>query len=266
MVSARGGSSDGAAAQKVVKGSVLRRVVQWGLDRGLSVGYGLIYDYIFECFAPYQALRREVLRAVEGAAPPDVERRNVRILDVGCGAGNFSLMLAEAGFTVVGLDAYDPLVTLAQEKRRAQHLPNVAFTHGDLTRDSPFPVDHFDQLINVHFLYAHENPTVVLGAAYRVLKRGGHAIFVNLTRRVPVWTTFESTRATRGLRAALHSLLWVLPNSIFETLRHRSGPYYWDEAEFGANLRQAGFEVLELRRTFFDNASLLARVTKPGSS
>src|SRR5204863_2797347 len=99
----------GPATAEVVMSS-LHGGLQWGVDRVLSVGYGLMYDYIFERFAPYQALRREVLRAVEAAVPPGVERRDVRVLDVGCGPGNFALMLAEAGFTVVGLDGYDALV------------------------------------------------------------------------------------------------------------------------------------------------------------
>ncbi|HEV8613868.1 MAG TPA: methyltransferase domain-containing protein [Methylomirabilota bacterium] len=240
-----------------------RRGVQWGVDRVLSVGYGLMYDYIFERFGPYQALRREVLHAVEAAVPAGIERRDVRVLDVGCGPGNFSLMLAEAGFTVVGLDGYDALVTLAQEKRRAQRLPNVAFKQGSLTENGPFPPEQFDQLINIHFLYADSNPTHVLRAAHRALKPGGHAVFVNLTRRVPVWTTFQALKEARGLQSAVAALLWVLPNSLFETFRRQTGPHYWNEPEFRARLEEAGFEVADLRRTFFDDASLIATARKP---
>jgi SAM-dependent methyltransferase len=245
----------------MVSGSV-RSGVQWGVDRVLSVGYGLMYDYIFERFAPYQALRREVLHAVEAAVPPGVERRDVRVLDVGCGPGNFALMLAEAGFTVVGLDSYDALVTLAQEKRRAKRLPNVAFKHGSLTADGPFPPDQFDQLINIHFLYADADPTQVLRAAHRALKPGGRAVFVNLTRRVPVWATFMALKQSAGLRPALAALLWIMPNSMFETFRRQIGPHYWNEQEFRAHLGETGFDVVDLRRTFFDGASLIATVRK----
>jgi 2-polyprenyl-3-methyl-5-hydroxy-6-metoxy-1,4-benzoquinol methylase len=241
----------------------VRGGLQSGLDHMLAVGYGTLYDYIFERFPPYQRLRSEVLGLVQAEATD--ERGRVRVLDLGCGPGNFSLMLAEAGFSVVGVDAYAPLITLAQEKRRAQRLSNLAFKHGDLVRGEPFPPEQFDQVINVHFLYAHPDPAAVLRAAYRVLKPGGHAIFVNLTRRVAVWATLRDMFARHGLVAALNTLLWVLPNTIFETVRRQTGPHYWDEQRMTDQLRGAGFELVALRRTFFDDASLLATVRRPAT-
>lgn len=235
--------------------------VQWGLDRMLAVGYGVVYDYIFERFRPYQGLQRDVLALVQDQAPAD--RAGVRVLDIGCGPGNFSVMLAEAGFSVIGVDAYDPLISLAQEKRRAQRLSNLAFKHGDLVKDAPFRPEQFDQVINVHFLYAQADPAAVLRAAHRVLKPGGHAVFVNLTRRVPVWATVRDVSRRDGIVPALKALVWVLPNSIFETVRRPMGPHYWDEQRMTEHMRQAGFELIDLRRTFFEGASLLASVRKP---
>lgn len=237
--------------------------LQWGLDHMLAVGYGTLYDYIFDRFPPYQRLRSEVLELVATEAAD--QRAGVRVLDIGCGPGNFSLMLAEAGFSVIGVDAYGPLISLAQEKRRAQRLANLAFKHGDLVQGELFAPAQFDQVINVHFLYAHPQPAAVLRAAYRVLKPGGHAIFVNLTRRVPVWPTLRDVTERDGIVPALKTLLWVLPNSIFETVRRQTGPHYWDEQRMSDQLAAAGFEVLALRRTFFDGASLLASVRKPVS-
>lgn len=237
--------------------------LRWAVDRALAVGYGVVYDYIFERFDPYRALQQEVLdvvRAAAGARTP----REVRVLDIGCGPGNFSLLLAGAGFSVIGVDAYEPLVTLAQEKRRAQHLPNLAFKRVPLAHTTAFPAAHFDQVLNVHFLYAHPDPDAILREAERLLAPGGHGVFVNLTRRVQVCPTFRRLRKDAGWSTALGSLLWILPNALFENLRPRqTSPHYWDEAQFAERLRTAGFEVLELRRTFFEGASLLAWVRKP---
>src|SRR2546425_11751344 len=84
--------------------------IRWWLDRMLSVGYGVVYDYVYPRFSYYQRLQREVRDLVEAAVPARVERRDGRVLDVGGGPGNFTCALAEAGVTVTGLDSYPALV------------------------------------------------------------------------------------------------------------------------------------------------------------
>jgi ubiquinone/menaquinone biosynthesis C-methylase UbiE len=254
-----------ATPLREVMSSVLRWV-RWGLDRMVSVGYGVVYDYIFESFTPYQDLQREVLQLVEAGAPKAASRRDVRILDLGCGPGNFSLRLAEAGYSVVGLDRYGSLIDLAREKRRAKRLSNIAFQHADLAKGSTFREGSFDQIVNIHSLYVHPAPDQKLKEAYRILKPGGYAVFVNHTRRVTLGSTFVEVHRRESLGAALRSLLWVVPNNVFEATRKRTGPNYWGEAAFTAHLQSAGFTVLETRRTFLNGASLLvwARKDAPG--
>jgi ubiquinone/menaquinone biosynthesis C-methylase UbiE len=235
--------------------------VQWSVDRMLSIGYGVVYDYIFERFTPYQKLQREVLALVASAAERATKREDVRVLDVACGPGNFTFLLAEAGFSAVGLEAYGALVELAREKRRAQRLANLAFRHGDLA-DGSLRERSFDQVVNIHALYVHPEPERLLREAYRVLKPGGHAIFVNHTRHVGLLSTFGEIKRREGVAAALGCLVWVLPNAIFEATRRRIGPHYWAEEEFSAKLRAAGFTVLETRRTFLNNASVLVWARK----
>ncbi len=235
---------------------------EWSLQRALTVGYGVVYDYIFDRFAPYQSLSGEVLACIKAGTPADVARRDVRVLDIGCGPGNIALLLAEAGFSVLGIDPYEPLVELAREKRRARRLGNVAFQQANVDTGDPRWIGAFDQVVNVHSLYAHPRPLEVLRQACRALKLGGRGVFVNFTRRVPLCSTFQAIRRREGLGSALRCLRWVLPNAIFEAIRQPIGPHYWAEAEFAAHLHEAGFTVLDLRRTFFDNVSLLAWVRK----
>src|SRR5216117_2678251 len=76
------------------------------LDRALAVGHRVVYDYVYPRFSHYQRLQAEIRDLVEAAVPARLERREVRVLDVGCGPGNFTCALAEAGFNVTGLDSY----------------------------------------------------------------------------------------------------------------------------------------------------------------
>jgi len=250
-----GAETRGPAAAEGIMGAVVR-ALQWGLDRMLSVGYGVVYDAIFERFQPYRDLQADVLELVEKGAPHG-PRRDVHVLDVGCGPGNFTFVLAEAGFSTIGLEAYAALVELAREKRRAKRLVNLAFRHGDLAEGAGGRGGSFDVVVSIHGLYVHPEPLTLLHEAWRVLKPGGHAVFVNPTRRVGPWSTFREIKHRDGLRGALASLLWLVPNSIFEVARKRIGPHYWDENQFAENLKAAGFTVLGTRRTFLNGASVL---------
>jgi len=231
--------------------------VRWGVDRMLSVGYGLVYDYIYEQFGPYQQLQAQVLELVTAGVPAGTLKRDVHVLDIGCGPGNFTFVVAEAGFNVIGLESYAALVELAREKRRAKRLANLAFRHGDLADGAGIREASFDEVVSIHSLYVHPQPETLLKEAYRILKPGGHAIFVNHTRQVAQWSTFNEIKRRDGIKPALASLLWLVPNSIFEAARRRIGPHYWDETRFSTNLRAAGFTVLQARRTFINGASLL---------
>ena len=55
----------------------------WTIDRMLSVGYGLVYDYIFEQFGPYQKLQAEVLDLIAASSRDVTDRRTVQVLDAG---------------------------------------------------------------------------------------------------------------------------------------------------------------------------------------
>jgi ubiquinone/menaquinone biosynthesis C-methylase UbiE len=255
-----------APAAEVVMGS-LHGGLQWAVDRMLSIAYGLVYDYIFEQFGPYQQLRAEVLGVVEASATAaeSSDRRAYQVVDVDCGPGNLTFVMAEAGFSVLGLEPYGALVELAREKRRAKRLANLAFSQGDLSsaklRDASY-----DMVVNVHSLYAQASPQTMLAEAHRVLKPSGHALFVNHTRRVEVRATFRAMRAQLGTAAALRCLLlWLLPHRMFEAARRQIGPHYWNEVDFRRNLATAGFEVLETRRTFLNGASVLVWARKNAS-
>jgi SAM-dependent methyltransferase len=238
---------------------LLPTVLRAALDRCLAVAYGPVHDLIVERFTPYRALQREVLGFVEAGAPAGVYRRSLRVLDIGCGPGTFTAALAAAGFSALGIDRYTPVLDIARETRRARRLTHVSFSRLDM---DAFADAEFDQVVSIHSLYTDPAPEVVLAQAARVLKPGGHAVFVNHVRRFPLVQTFRAARRTAGWVYALGALLWLIPNCVFELTRRPVGPHYWDETQLTERFSAVGLTVLQLRRTFLDGGSVLVWARK----
>ena len=217
------------------------------VERSVAVGYGLIYDAIFRSFAPYRTLLAEVLEYAGRSLEP-----GARVLELGCGTGNFSLALAERGYSVVGEDPYGSLVARARRKAEARRLANVTF------RAAPGADGGYDLALSVHVLYAHPDPLRELARAFSRLRQGGHAIVINFAESAPVVATAREVWSRQGAGAALASLLWLVPNVLFDLVRGRRQSHFWKVSEFRSRLEDVGFEVLEVRPTFLNGISLLA--------
>jgi len=234
-------------------------VVRSALDRCVAVAYGPVHDLVVERFEPFRALEHEVLDLVELAVPAGTPRRSVRVLDIGCGPGTFTAMLAAAGFSTIGIDRYTPLLDVARETRRSRGVTNISFSRLEL---DAFGDAEFDQVVSINSLYLHPDPERMLAHAARVLKPGGHAVFVNHMSRFGLRRTFRTAVRRRGWLYALATLRWLIPNRLFEVVRCPIGPHYWDEAQLAARFAEAGFTVLDLRRTFLDGGSALVWARK----
>lgn len=102
-------------------------------------------------------------------------RRGDRVLDVGCGPGNYTRMLAEAseGGLTVGLDASEAMVAAAAE----QGGENLAYLRGDAAA-LPFEDETFDAACSVGVLHLVERPLTALAEMVRVLAPGGRLTVV----------------------------------------------------------------------------------------
>ena len=59
---------------------------------------------------------------------------HTRILDIGCGAGRFSLALAKSGAQVTGTDVSSEMIMAAKELAEKEHQKNVSFFHADWSK------------------------------------------------------------------------------------------------------------------------------------
>jgi SAM-dependent methyltransferase len=232
--------------------SFLRR----SLERLVASSYGFAYDRIVEPFAPYQGLLHEVrdlvARSAAGAASP-----TVKVLDAACGTGTVALALARDGYQVTGLDAVEPLIRTARERGARLTAARADFQHLDIGAQPVPGAGTYDVVISMHTLYWHPQPAAFLQGCRRALRPGGHGVFLTYSRPARVGRTFRELRRRHGLAAALGALRWLVPTALFECFRDYE-PHYMSPAEFHSALRDAGFELLEARRSFLAEISLLA--------
>ena len=99
------------------------------------------------------AEERDAWKRVLGEA---LARSGLDILDVGCGTGEMSLVLAEMGHNVQGVDLSEKMLSRAREKARASRL-KVKFSIGDAER-LKFDPGRFDALISRHVLWTLPHP------------------------------------------------------------------------------------------------------------
>ncbi len=115
------------------------------------------------------------------------------LLDVACGQGRHSIALARGGFSVVGLDASEPLLAHARAAAAVEGV-ELSFVAGDM-RALPY-VNCFDAAINIYTAFGYfgdeaENMAVLAGIA-RALKAGG-TLVMELAHRDRVVNGFQPT-------------------------------------------------------------------------
>ena len=147
--------------KEVIKGQWDKR----GSDYDHSPGHGIHSEHEKEA---WKSLLRQAL---------GTENEKLDILDVGCGTGVISLLLAELEHSVTGIDLSEGMLEKAKEKARIFNLP-VEFKNGD-AENLPFEDEAFDVVTNRHLLWALPNPEKAISEWKRVLKPGGKVIIVD---------------------------------------------------------------------------------------
>jgi len=108
--------------------------------------------------------RREKETVLDAVDP--VEDR--RMLEVACGTGRFTVMLADRGADVVGMDISAAMLQQGREKAQSMGVEeNLGFMRGDASR-LPFPDDHFDAVFAMRFFHLADRPASFLSEMRRV--------------------------------------------------------------------------------------------------
>ena len=108
-----------------------------------------------------------------------VPARCRRALEIGCGAGEFSRLLARHSEHVLALDLSSQMISLA--RRRSKLYPNIDYVEADVMA-SDFPDGEFDCVATLTTL--HHLPTeAALRKIRKALKPGGVFLCLDLYRR-----------------------------------------------------------------------------------
>lgn len=104
------------------------------------------------------------------------------VLDLGCGTGSLSLLAAEEGHHVTGVDRSAAMVDLARAKLAGR---DAVFLLGDATAP-PVGEERFDVVLVRHVLWALPDPGRVLRHWRELLRPGGRLVLVE-----GVWGTIH---------------------------------------------------------------------------
>jgi 2-polyprenyl-3-methyl-5-hydroxy-6-metoxy-1,4-benzoquinol methylase len=165
--------------------------------------------------------------------------RNGRFLELGCGAGNITLFMAEKGFEAYGIDVVPEAITWAKEKIR-ESSASADFRLGNVVDLKSYSDRFFDFVFDGETLHCIIVPDrkSCLASVFRTLKPGGFFLAgANLVNE-------EISK-----RVDLGSGCCFDPQS--QCLYRNGVPYYYlsREQEFLKEIREVGFQVVHFEET-----------------
>ncbi|MGA9746885.1 MAG: class I SAM-dependent methyltransferase [Nocardioides sp.] len=136
-----------------------------------------------------------------------------RIADLGCGTGTLSVLLAQEGYDVRGVDLSPEMVTRAEAKAAAAGA-GATFAVGDAS-DPDLPAGEFDVVLSRHVLWALPDPAAGLARWVTLLAPAGRLLLV------------EGRWFTGGGLTAADTEALVHDTGRSVAVRHLPEPIYW---------------------------------------
>jgi demethylmenaquinone methyltransferase/2-methoxy-6-polyprenyl-1,4-benzoquinol methylase len=166
------------------------------------------------------------------------------VLDVACGTGDLSIVIAEAcGARVVGVDFCRPMLDIAARKS-AEVSRTIPFVEGDALR-LPFADEQFDAATIAFGLRNLSDVAGGLGELRRILKPGGRLVVLEFSRPVvpgfrALFQFYFSRVLPRvgGLVSGSRGAYEYLPDSVSK---------FPDQARLASLMQEVGFENVDYR-------------------
>jgi len=100
------------------------------------------------------------------------------LIELGCGAGFYTKVLAANASHVTATDLSDEMLAVA--RKQLKDCQNVIVEKADCEK-TDFPDGKFDSIFMANLVHVIENPSIALQESYRILKDGGLLLIVDYT-------------------------------------------------------------------------------------
>ncbi|MEI6288339.1 MAG: class I SAM-dependent methyltransferase [Actinomycetota bacterium] len=198
-------------------------------------------------------------------------------LDVACGTGNISRLLAELGFGVVGVDISPEMIQIAKSKMPKERfvcsdIRNLALSK-EYTQGISFAVSFYDSL---NYLLTDEDMIRAFRSVYSSISSGTIFLFdMNTIDHVKAAQQYKPRILDEKEFYSVYSFsgedrFWILDIDIFikegesyRLVREKHTERGYDEKDIAPLLKQVGFDLLEVieeRKTYEDGIERLGRI------
>lgn len=103
--------------------------------------------------------------------------KGLSILDVGCGTGELSILFAEMGHKVTGIDISGQMLKVATAKAEGLK-DDIIFEERD-AENPDYDASSFDIVFNRHLLWTLPNPKMAVENWRKVLRKGGRVVIID---------------------------------------------------------------------------------------
>jgi len=145
-------------------------------------------------------------------------KKSSKILDEGCGIGQFSITFAKKGHKVVGLDFSKTLIKTAKKNAKIFRCP-CKFVVGDI-RNLPFENNIFDVVISAGIVEHVKETKKCIKEISRVLKKKG-ILIIHVPHKISLYTLNKLFQKLLGLWKSGYEKSFT--KSYFEKLLKRNG-------------------------------------------
>lgn len=182
-------------------------------------------------------------------------KKDMRVLDVGCGTGDVSVMVAELmgkSGEIIGVDISENSLVTARNVVKQNQLSNIQFIHADIAR-LPYDLGDFDAIVGRRVLMYQKDAVNSIKSLLPFLKPDGILIFQ------------ESDCMAASISTTSMPLHTLVQSWIWDTVVKEGGNIH-----IGMNLysimKQAGLKIGQIRAEAilqtYESGSDLAWVTK----